>query len=70
MGPSWTQLEAQKQLLLARSLAPNSLNTYRTGINQYLRFRGNFGIRPPPLSENVLENFLRLSLSKNFAQVH
>ena len=57
MGPSWTQLEAQKQLLLARSLAPNSLNTYRTGINQYLRFCGSFGIRPLPLSENVLENF-------------
>ena len=57
MGPSWTQLEAQKQLLLARSLAPNSINTYRTGINQYLRFCGNFGIRPLPLSEKVLENF-------------
>lgn len=57
MGPSWTQLEAQKQLLLARSLAPNSINTYRTGINQFLNFCAQFGVRPLPLSENVLENF-------------
>ena len=66
MGPSWTQLEAQKQLLLARSLAPNSINTYRTGINQYLEFCARFGTRPLPLSENVLENFC-VSLSNRIS---
>ena len=53
-------------MLLARSLAPNSINTYRTGINQYLEFCATFGVRPLPLSENILENFC-VSLSNKIS---
>ena len=49
-----------KNLLLDRALAPNSLDTYKVGIKQYLAFCDQFGINPLPLSEPVLENFCAL----------
>ena len=57
MGSSWQHLVYQRDLLLSHALAPNTVNTYRTGVNHYFRFCRRFGIRPMPLSEPVLENF-------------
>ena len=57
MGSPWWHLEYQRNVLLSHALAPSSFNTYRTGINHYLRFCRRLAIRPLPLSEPVLENF-------------
>ena len=57
MGAEWNTLEAQKFMLLSRALAPNTVTTYRTGINHYLKFCSQVLVSPLPLTENIIENF-------------
>ena len=57
MESPWAHLEAQKALLLLRTLAPSTCNTYQVGIKQYLAFCLHNQVSPLPLSEVVIENF-------------
>ena len=57
LRPSERTLEAQKALLLLRTLAPSTCNTYQVGIKQYLAFCLHNQVSPLPLSEVVIENF-------------
>ena len=57
MAPRWEEVEAQRNALLSHALARNSLDTYRTGINHYLRFCRHYRVPPLPLREHNLENF-------------
>ena len=57
MDVTWWHLNFQRDVLLSRSLTPNTFRTYRTGINHYLRFCQRFGIPPLPLVEGMIENF-------------
>ena len=58
MELTWRHIVYQKYVFLASSLAPNSLSTYQTGLNHYIKFCQLFNIVPIfPLSESVLENF-------------
>ena len=54
---TWHHIEYQKYVFLASSLAPNSFSTYKSGLNNYLKFCSLFNVPPFPLSESVLENF-------------
>ena len=57
MGPSWRHLDFQKNIFLSSALASNSFNTYKVGVNHYLRFCNQHSLKPLPLNEPVLENF-------------
>ena len=54
---SWHHIELFKHRVLASSLSVNTINTYSSGIRQYLRFCERFRCSPLPLVEAVLENF-------------
>ena len=57
MGTSWGHLSHRRDALLANCVAPNTIKTYRVGINRYLGFCRLYRINPLPLTEKVLENF-------------
>jgi hypothetical protein len=57
MGLAWRHLDFQKQIFLASALATNSFNTYRSGVNHYIKFCQFHNLNPLPLVEPILENF-------------
>ena len=56
----------QRDVILSHSLAPDTFNAYRVGINHYLRFCIRFSINPLPLAENIMEPFV-ISLQHRLA---
>ena len=66
MGSPWWHLNFQRDIILTNCLAPNTFDTYRVGINHYLRFCHNFAITPLPLREDTLELFV-ISLQHRLA---
>jgi hypothetical protein len=54
---AWRHLDLVKERVLANSLAPTTLKTYRAGFNQYLQFCRGLRLAPFPVREQVLENF-------------
>ena len=57
LDSAWRLLDLVKGRVLANSLAPTTLKTYRAGFNQYLQFCRQLQLAPFPLREQVLENF-------------
>ena len=55
--PVWRHLDFLKNSFLFSALAPTTINTYSSGVRQYLSFCLHFRIPPLPLRESVLENF-------------
>ena len=56
----------QRDVILSHSLSQETFNTYRVGINHYLRFCHRFAINPLPLTENYMEPFV-ISLQHRLA---
>ena len=54
----WPTLDSLKNKFLFSSLAQNSINTYRSGVKQYIQFCRLLNFPPLPLNELVLENFV------------
>ena len=54
VGCAWRHLDLVKGRVLANSLAPTTLKTYRAGFNQYLQFCCHLQLAPFPLREQVL----------------
>ena len=54
---TWADIELFKHKVLASSLSQNTVNTYSSGIRQYLRFCQAYSVSPLPLVEGTLENF-------------
>ena len=54
----WHSLHYLKNKFLFSSLTPNSINTYGSGVKQYLSFCNHLNINPVPPNETILENFV------------
>ena len=57
INPTWNALEEMKQVVLRKSLAPNTVKLYMTGLRQYARFCNDIQTPLLPLRSSILENF-------------
>ena len=55
---SWEEIDLRRNMLLSNALAPNTVSTYRTGINHYRRFCAMYDLQALPLREQYLELFV------------